>query len=113
MHSHHLENFRVACLIEVWSEQELNPGPLDKLKLDFFQFLVGRLLEHISQVHFDSRAMIVTYLVSKVTLVTFAKPLHFHTRDADLQEKLKPFENLAQFEPKVQVLDILGPAGRR
>ena len=79
-----------------------------------FQFLVGRLLDHISQVHFSSRMMIVTYLVSKVTIVTFAKPLHFLTRDIDTQQdKMKPFENLAQFEPKVQVLDILGPAGRR
>ena len=83
----------------------------------FFQFLVGRLLEHISQVHFSSKMIIVTYLISKVTLITFGKAVHFHTKenqpDSNQPEKVKPFENLAQFDPKVQVLDILGPAGRR
>jgi len=55
--------------------------------------------------------MIVTYLVSKVTFVTFGKPVVFNTTETD--EKLKPYEGLTQFDPKVQVLDILGPIGRR
>ncbi len=75
--------------------------------------MVGKLLDHISQVHFDSKLIVVTYLVSKITFITFGKPVHFNTRETDQPEKSKPFENLAQFDPKIQVLDILGPAGRR
>jgi hypothetical protein len=56
--------------------------------------------------------ILVTYLVSKVTLITFGKPVQF-SAEADQPEKTKPFENLAQFDPKVQLLDILGPPGRR
>lgn len=74
-------------------------GDLDKITYD--KFLVGRLLDFITDVQFNQKLIIVTYLESRVTLVTFGKPGN------------SVFENIAQCEPKVHLLDLLGPPGRR
>ena len=75
----------------------------DIAKVTFDKFLVGKLLDYISDVAFTSKVIIVTYLESRVTIITFTKPLNFQVDDA----------NLAQAEPKLQLLDLLGPSGRR
>ena len=69
------------------------------------QYLVGRLLEFITDVQFTNRRILVTYLESRVTLVHFGRPIDF--ADAAYEG------GVAQFDPRVSTLDLLGPAGRR
>ena len=75
----------------------------DITKVTFDKYLVGKLLDYISDVAFTSKVIIVTYLESRVSIITFTRSLNFQADDA----------NLAQAEPKVQLLDLLGPPGRR
>ena len=75
----------------------------DIAKVTFDKYLIGKLLDYISDVAFTSKVIIVTYLESRVTIITFTKPLDFQ----------EPCDNLAQAEPKLQLLDLLGPPGRR
>lgn len=69
------------------------------------QYLVGRLLEFITDVQFTSRRIFVTYLESRVTIVQFGRQIDF--ADAAYEG------GVAQYEPRVSTLDLLGPAGRR
>ena len=71
-----------------------------------FQYLVGRLLEFITDVQFTSRRIFVTYLESRVTIVQFGRQIDF--ADAAYEAG-----GVAQYEPRVSTLDLLGPAGRR
>ena len=73
----------------------------DISKISFDKYLVGKLLEYITDVAFTSKVIIVTYLESRVTCINFTKPLDF-TEDS-----------IGQNEPKIQMLDLLGPPGRR
>ena len=76
-------------------------GDIERIVFD--KYLVGRLLDFITDVQFSSRHLIITYLESRVHLVHFGKTLDFHGT----------FDSLASFEPKISLVDILGPAGRR
>ena len=77
---------------------------LDKLanveRIVFDKFLVGKLLDYVTDVAFSDRVMIVSYLESRVTIVSFGK-------DWEGQE------TLAQADPKITVVDMLGPPGKR
>ena len=88
-----------------------------------FQFLVGRLLDFVTDIAFSEQLMIVTYLESRITIVTFGKALEFpsspissnSTQFASSTTTASGgnFENIAQCDPKIYVLDLLGPPGRR
>ena len=73
----------------------------DISKITFDKYLIGKLLEYITDVAFTSKVLIVTYLESRVTCITFTKPLEF-TEDS-----------IGANDPKIQMLDLLGPPGRR
>ena len=77
-------------------------GDLSKITYD--KYLSGKLLDYITDFAFTSKMVVVTYLESRVTLISFAKPLDFTD---------ETYESIAQGEPKVHVLDLLGPPGRR
>ena len=82
-----------------------------------FQFLVGRLLEFVTDVAFSERLLVVTYLESRITIVTFGKILEFpgtpsYTLTSGSSHG-NNFENIAQCDPKIHVLDLLGPPARR
>ena len=69
------------------------------------QYLVGRLLEFITDVQFTSRRIFVTYLESRVTIVQFGRQIDFADAAYD--------GGVAQYDPRVSTVDLLGPAGRR
>ena len=77
-------------------------GDLSRVTYD--KYLIGKLLDYITDIAFTSKLIVVAYLESRVTLINFTKPLEF------LDES---YESVAQGEPKVQLLDLLGPPGRR
>ena len=68
----------------------------DITKITFDKYLIGKLLDYITDVAFTSKILIVTYLESRVTCITFTKPLDF-TEDS-----------VGQNDPKFQILDLLG-----
>ena len=76
-------------------------GDIERLVFD--KYLVGRLLDFIADVQFSSRHLVVTYLESRVHVIHFGKVLNF----------CGDFDSLANFDPKINLVDILGPAGRR
>ena len=77
-------------------------GDLSRITYD--KYLVGKLLDYVTDIAFTSKLIVVAYLESRVTLINFAKPLEF-TDEA--------YEGIAQGDPKIQMLDLLGPTGRR
>ena len=91
--------FAGGTIASVWLNKV---GDLERITFD--KYLVGRLLEFVTDVQFTARRIFVTYLESRVTLVHFGRPIDF----ADAA-----FEGLAQCEPRVSTVDLLGPAGRR
>lgn len=71
-------------------------GDIEKISYD--KYLVGKLLDYITDIVFTSKVIVVTYLESRVTLITFGKPLDFN----------QDHESIAQAEPKISMLDLLG-----
>ena len=69
----------------------------------FFQYLVGKLLDYVTDVAYSKRVLIVTYLESRVTIVSFGKDVDLETTDV----------SLSQCDPKITVIDMLGPPGKR
>ena len=62
----------------------------------------------------------VSYLESRITIVTFGKTLEFpgtpsysHPSSSSGNTGGGNFENIAQCDPKIHVLDLLGPPARR
>lgn len=76
----------------------------DLYKITFDKYLMGKLLDYITDFAFTSKIIVVTYLESRVTLISFTKHLEFGD---------EAYESIAQGEPKLQVIDLLGPPGRR
>ncbi len=76
----------------------------DLRKISFDKYLVGKLAEYITDVAFTSKLILITYLESRVTYVNFATPLNFDDEN---------YESVSQGDPRVQMLDLLGPPGRR
>ena len=72
------------------------------IQFSFFQYLCGRLLDFVTDVSFSSKMMIVTYLESRVTIIKFGRDVDFASGDS-----------IEKADPKVHLVDILGPAGRR
>jgi hypothetical protein len=77
----------------------------DLTKITFDKHLVGKLLDYITDMTFTTKVIVVTYLESRVTILTFGKPLDFLNPDC--------CDNIAQADPKLQIIDLLGPPGRR
>ena len=77
-------------------------GDLSKVTYD--KYLIGKLLDYITDIAFTSKLIVVAYLESRVTLINFTKPLEFSDES---------YESVAQGEPKIQLVDLLGPPGRR
>ena len=77
-------------------------GDLQKITYD--KYLIGKLLDYITDIVFTSKVIVVTYLESRVTLIHFAKHLDFSD---------EAYESITQGDPKMQMLDLLGPPGRR
>ena len=88
----------------------------------YFQFLVGRLLDFVTDVAFSERLLVVSYLESRITVVTFGKKLefpgspsssYFPSASTSTNTSGCNFENIVQCDPKIYVLDLLGPPARR
>ena len=87
----------------------------------YLQFLVGRLLDFVTDVAFSERLLVVCYLESRITIVTFGKALEFPGTPSQAHSKSSShnincggnFENISQCDPKIHVLDLLGPPARR
>ena len=77
-------------------------GDLSRITYD--KYLVGKLLDYITDIAFTSKVIVVAYLESRVTLVNFNKPLEFSDES---------YESISQGDPKLHMLDLLGPTGRR
>ncbi|KDR08346.1 WD repeat-containing and planar cell polarity effector protein fritz [Zootermopsis nevadensis] len=75
----------------------------DILKIVFDKYLIGKLLsEYISDVIFTKTHLMCSYNDNQITLIYFTKPVI----------KYMP-EKLSRLEPKLQVLELAGPSGRR
>ncbi len=81
----------------------------DLAKISFDKYLVGKLLDNATHLAFTNRVLIATYFESRVTVVTFGKPLDFGASDPGGGEG----DTLAAADPKISVIDLLGPPGRR
>ena len=64
--------FAGGTIANVWLNKV---GDLERISLD--KYLVGRLLEFVTDVQFTSRRIFVTYLESRVTFVHFDRPIDF------------------------------------
>ena len=94
----------------------------DNLKYDvyIFQFLVGRLLDFVTDIAFSERLLVVSYLESRTSIITFGKNLEFpgtpscsQTNNGSTNSSGGNFENISQCDPKIHVHDLLGPPARR
>jgi len=74
----------------------------DLLRISFDKYLVGKLLDHVTDFCFTSKCIVVAYLESRVSIVTFGRSVEFLKCDS-----------LVQWEPKIHTLDLYSPPGRR
>jgi len=74
----------------------------DLLRISFDKYLVGKLLDHVTDFCFTSKCIVVAYLESRVSVVTFGRTVEFVKCDT-----------LVQWEPKIHTLDLYSPPGRR
>ncbi|XP_067009691.2 WD repeat-containing and planar cell polarity effector protein fritz [Anabrus simplex] len=76
----------------------------DVLKISFDKYLVGKLLsEYVADVIFTKAHIVCSYNDNQITLIYFTKPAI----------KRNSPEKLSRLEPKLQVLELAGPTGRR
>ena len=79
-----------------------------------FQFLVGRLLDFSSDASFSSRHLVVSYLDSRLTLVTFRPaPQSFSGGGGGRTELAECETPMDRREARVALVDVMGPAARR
>jgi WD40 repeat protein len=74
----------------------------DLLRISFDKYLVGKLLDHVTDFCFTSKCIVVAYLESRVSVVTFGRSVEFLKCDS-----------LVQWEPRIHTLDLYSPPGRR
>ena len=87
-------------------------GDLQRISVD--RFLVGRVLDFASDAQFSRRHLVVSYLDSRLTFVTFGRSDSSPGGGGDGEDESGWFEQpLDRMEPRVALLDVLGPAGRR
>ena len=75
---------------------------------------MGRLLDFVTDVVFSERLLVVSYLESRITIVTFGKILefpgspfssYFSSASNATNTIGGNFENIVQCDPKIHVLD--------
>ena len=74
----------------------------DLSRISFDKYLVGKLSDHITDFVLTSRVAVVSYLESKLTVITFGRPVNFLS-----------CESLVSCEPKVHQVELHCPPGRR
>ena len=74
----------------------------DLSRISFDKYLVGRLSDHITDLVFTSRVIVVTYLDSKLTLISFGREVNFVS-----------CESLVSCDPKLHHVELHCPPGRR
>ena len=74
----------------------------DLSRISFDKYLVGKLSDHITDFVLTSRVVVVSYLESKLTVITFGRPVNFVS-----------CESLVSCEPKVHHVELHCPPGRR
>ncbi|CAK9801233.1 WD repeat-containing and planar cell polarity effector protein fritz [Anthophora quadrimaculata] len=86
-----------ALLIQI----QVNIATGDVSKITFDKYLVGKLLEHISDVIITKNCILCTYNDNQVTIVHFTR------------SKRHVFDKINKLEPKLSTMDLFGPNGRR
>jgi hypothetical protein len=74
-------------------------GGLERITLD--RWLVGKLGEHVTDLHYSGRLLAVAYLEARLTVVTLGRAGEGRG------------EQLASLEPRLTTLELPGPPGRR
>ncbi|XP_046472035.1 WD repeat-containing and planar cell polarity effector protein fritz isoform X1 [Neodiprion pinetum] len=80
---------------------QINLSTGDIQKMIFDKYLVGKVLDHMSDVIITKSHLMCTYNDNQVTLVHFTKP------------KRHMFEKMSRLDPKLVLFDLSGPSGRR
>nr|XP_012141482.1 PREDICTED: WD repeat-containing and planar cell polarity effector protein fritz homolog isoform X2 [Megachile rotundata] len=86
-----------ALIIQI----QVNIATGDIYKITFDKYLVGKLLEHISDVIITKNYIFCTYNDNQVTHVHFTR------------SKRHVFDKISKLEPKLSTIDLFGPNGRR
>ncbi|OAD59680.1 WD repeat-containing and planar cell polarity effector protein fritz [Eufriesea mexicana] len=86
-----------ALLIQI--QVSISTG--DICKMTFDKYLIGKLLEHISDVIITKNYILCTYNDNQVTVVHFTR------------SKRHVFDKINKLEPKLSTIDLFGPNGRR
>ncbi|XP_050595334.1 WD repeat-containing and planar cell polarity effector protein fritz isoform X3 [Bombus affinis] len=86
-----------ALLIQI----QVNIATGDVCKITFDKYLIGKLLEHISDVIITKNYILCIYNDNQVSVVHFTR------------SKRHVFDKINKLEPKLSTIDLFGPNGRR
>nr|XP_034181788.1 WD repeat-containing and planar cell polarity effector protein fritz isoform X2 [Osmia lignaria] len=86
-----------ALIIQI----QVNIATGDIYKITFDKYLIGKLLEHISDVIITKNYIFCTYNDNQVTHIHFTR------------SKRHIFDKINKLEPKLSTIDLFGPNGRR
>ncbi|XP_066591947.1 WD repeat-containing and planar cell polarity effector protein fritz [Prorops nasuta] len=80
---------------------QINIATGDIQKITFDKYLIGKISDHVSDAVITKNHLICTYNDNQITLVNFTKT------------RRNIFDKIYKLEPKLSVLNICGPSGRR
>lgn len=86
-----------ALLIQI--QANIDTG--DICKITFDKYLIGKLLDHISDVIITKNYILCTYNDNQITIIHFTR------------SKRHVFDKINKLEPKLSTIDLFGPNGRR
>jgi len=86
-----------GVIVNVWLNKL---GDLHRITFD--KYLVGKLFDHVTDFCFTSKCIIAAYLESRISVVTFGRSIEFVKCDS-----------IIQWDPKLHILDLPSPPGRR